>query len=238
MPDSVYLSVIIPVYNEERRLGKTLQAMLAFLKKQPYASEIIVSDDGSRDQTLAIARKELEDYPHQILEVDKNYGKGHAVKQGMLAGRGQFLLFSDADMSTPIDEVTRFLTKMVQGKYDCVIGSRGMAASQIEIHQNVFREFIGRVFNRIARLLSFKQIADSQCGFKCFSRTAAKELFSLQKINGFSFDAEILYLAQKKGYYLLEEPVIWRDDKNSRVRLLSDPIKMFWDLLKIRLYHG
>ena len=154
----------------------------------------------------------------------------------MLAAKGQYLLITDADLSTPIEEVRRFLRYLEAGD-DIVIGSRALEDSKIEIHQSFYREIMGRVYNLIARAFSFKGIMDSQCGFKCFKSQVAKELFGLQKINGFSFDAEILFLAQKKGYKIREEPVIWRNSSQSRVQLIRDPIAMFFDLIKIRWIH-
>lgn len=233
---AIYLSIIIPTYNEEKRLPGTLDFILAFLRKQPYEAEIIISDDGSRDRTLQLAREKLKKHIHQILITPKNRGKGSAVKRGMLAASGKYLLFTDSDLSTPIEEVRRFLRHLESGA-DIVIGSRALEDSRVEIHQGFLREMMGKIYNRIARLLSFHGIQDSQCGFKCFRANVAKELFCLQKINGFSFDAEIVFLAQKKGYKILEVPVIWRNSSQSRVRLIKDPLSMFFDLLKIRWIH-
>ena len=231
-----YLSIIIPAYNEEKRLPGTLDFIMAFLRRQTYEAEVIVCDDGSRDRTVKIAAEKLRFTQSQVLVSPRNAGKGDAVKRGMLAAKGQFCLISDADLSTPIDEVRRFL-KYLEAGDDIVIGSRALEDSKVEIHQGFHREMMGRVYNWIARALSFKGIMDSQCGFKCFKAPVAKELFALQKIRGFSFDAEILYLAQKKGYKVREEPVIWRNSNQSRVRLIKDPLAMFFDLLKIRWIH-
>jgi dolichyl-phosphate beta-glucosyltransferase len=233
---ALYLSIIIPAYNEEKRLPGTLDFILAFLRKQLYEAEIIISDDGSTDRTVQIARTMLKKVPHQILTAPKNCGKGAAVKRGMLAAGGKFLLISDADLSTPIEEVRRFLKYLEAGE-DIVIGSRALEDSRVEIHQGFHRELMGRIYNRIARVLSFHGIKDSQCGFKCFRADVAKKLFCLQKINGFSFDAEIIFLAQKHGYKIREEPVIWRNSSQSRVQLVRDPLAMFFDLLKIRWIH-
>lgn len=231
-----YLSIVIPAYNEARRLPRTLDFILAFLRKQPYEAEIIISDDGSKDRTIRLAQDILRKCVHQILTVPKNKGKGHAVRKGMLAARGQYLLISDADLSTPIEEVRRFL-KYLEGGEDIVIGSRALEDSRVEIHQGFLRETMGRIYNWIARLLSFHGIKDSQCGFKCFRAEVAKKIFKLQKINGFSFDAETVFLAQKLGYKIREEPVIWRNSAQSRVRLIKDPLAMFFDLFKIRWMH-
>jgi dolichyl-phosphate beta-glucosyltransferase len=234
---SCHLSVVIPAYNEEQRLPRSLASVLDFLKRQTYASEIIVSDDGSRDRTAAIARELLEGFPHQVLVTPQNRGKGYAVRQGMLAAGGDHVLFTDADLSTPIEEVSRFLAHLEKDQ-DVVIGSRALSGSQIEVHQNFLREAMGKIFNRIAQMWTFKGIHDSQCGFKCFRREAAQKLFSLQKLDGFSFDVEIVYLAQKLGLRLLELPVIWRNSAQSRVQVLRDPLLMFWDVLRIRRLHS
>jgi dolichyl-phosphate beta-glucosyltransferase len=234
---AVYLSVVIPAYNEEKRLPQSLAAVMDFLRKQPYASEVIVSDDGSQDRTVALAREWLKDFPHQVLTTPQNRGKGHAVRQGMLAATGDYVLFTDADLSTPIEEVAKFLARLEKDQ-DVVIGSRALPASQVEIHQNFLREAMGKVFNFIAQVWAFKGIHDSQCGFKCFRREAARKLFSLQKLDGFSFDVEIVYLTQKLGLRLLELPVIWRNSVQSRVQVLRDPLMMFWDVLRIRSLHA
>lgn len=232
-----HLSVVIPAYNEEKRLPQSLATALDFLKRQAYASEIIVSDDGSRDRTVQVAREVLQGFPHQVLETPQNRGKGHAVRQGMLAAAGEYLLFTDADFSTPIEEVEKFLAHLQKDR-DVVIGSRALPDSKVEVHQNFFRETMGKVFNRIACMFAFKGVHDSQCGFKCFRREAARKIFSLQKLDGFSFDVETVYLAQKLGYRLLELPVIWRNSAQSRVQVLRDPFVMFLDVLKIRRLHS
>jgi dolichyl-phosphate beta-glucosyltransferase len=233
----VRLSVVIPAYNEEKRLPQSLAAVMDFLKKQPYGSQIIISDDGSQDRTVALSEELLNGFPHQVLVTPQNRGKGHAVRQGMLAATGTYVLFTDADLSTPIEEVTRFLTHLEKDQ-DVVIGSRALPGSQVEVHQNFLRETMGKVFNFIALTWAFKGIHDSQCGFKCFRREAAQKLFSLQKLDGFSFDVEIVYLAQKLGLRLLELPVIWRNSAQSRVQVFRDPLMMFWDVLRIRSLHA
>lgn len=232
-----YLSVVIPAYNEEKRLPQSLTTVLHFLKKQPYESEIIVSDDGSEDRTVALARELLKEFPHQVLATPQNRGKGHAVRQGMLAASGAYVLFTDADLSTPIEEVTRFLERLEKDQ-DVVIASRDLPDSRVEIHQNFLRETMGKVFNRIACLFAFRGIRDSQCGFKCFRGETARKLFGMQKLDGFSFDVEVLFLAQKHGCRILELPVIWRNSAQSRVRVLRDPFVMFLDVLKIRRLHS
>lgn len=234
---SAYLSVVIPTYNEEKRLPQSLGAVIEFLKKQSYTSEIIVADDGSTDRTVPVAAELLQAVPHKVLTTPQNKGKGHAVRRGVLEARGEYVLFTDADLSTPIEEVARFLPHLEKDQ-DVVIGSRALPGSQVMIHQNALREAMGKVFNSIARFFAFKGIHDSQCGFKCFRREAARRLFGLQKLEGFSFDVEIVFLAQKLGFRLLELPVIWRNSAQSRVRVLWDPLVMLWDVLRIRSLHS
>ncbi len=230
------LSVVIPAYNEEKRIEKTLREIIHFLSHQNLQYEIIVSDDGSSDKTVEAARHCLQDVEHKIIETKPNRGKGHAVRAGMLAGRGNYILFSDADLSTPIEELPAFL-ELLKKDQDIVIGSRALDRSKIEVRQEFFREWMGKVFNRLARFLTFKGIEDSQCGFKCFRREAAHKLFAMQKLDGFSFDVEVIYLAQKCGYKVFEKSVVWRHSPQTRVRLLLDPMLMFLDILKIRLMH-
>ncbi|MCM8774818.1 MAG: glycosyltransferase family 2 protein [Candidatus Omnitrophica bacterium] len=233
--DEVWLSIVIPTYNESARIEATLDAILNFLGRQSYSSEIIIADDGSTDETASIAARKLVHHPHAILKNLENRGKGYVVRQGMLHAKGKHLLFTDADLSTPIEEVSRFMDFISLG-YDVVIGSRALPESRIEIHQNFIRENMGRIFNRLARLVSFRGIRDSQCGFKCFKRHVAIDLFGRQKLDGFSFDAEILFLAQALGYRIYEAPVIWRNSPQTHVRA-GDPIRMLIDLLRIRWLH-
>lgn len=232
----LYLSIIIPSYNEEDRIAPTLKKILTFIHQKKYAAEIIVVDDGSQDRTTAIAESELGNFPHKTLVETSNQGKGHAVKRGMLEAKGEYLLFTDADLSTPIEEVDRLVGCLKDG-FDIAIGSRGLKDSRVEVHQNIIRETMGKTFNRIARLFTFRQIRDSQCGFKCFRKDVARDLFKSQVLKGFSFDAEIVYLAQKKGYRIAEVPVIWRNSSQSHVRILKDSFQMLVDLIRIRLIH-
>lgn len=231
------LSVVIPAYNEEKRIGPTLQNILDYLSKQNYKWELIVSDDGSNDQTVNLSRGLLKDIPYaRVIEAPRNEGKGSAVRRGMLAAKGKYVLFSDADLSTPIEEWDQFFQYHSKG-FDIVIGSRGLQSSNIEIHQGIIRETMGRTFNAIARIVAFKGINDSQCGFKSFTQESAQRLFKLQKLNGFSFDVELMFLAQKLSYKIYEAPVTWRNSEQTRVKIFSDPIKMFADVLKIRWLH-
>lgn len=236
MATDLRLSVIIPAYNEEQRIGDSLEQIVRYLRVQPYESEVIVVSDGSCDRTVEITREKLKNFRHKVVEMVINKGKGNAVRWGMLKGEGRYLLFTDADLSTPIEEVDGFMKYLDEG-FDAVIGSRSVPSSRVELHQNILREEMGKGFNLLARLFAFRGIHDSQCGFKCFKREAAKFLFENQKIEGFGFDAEILYLAQKKGYRILEAGVTWRNSPKSRVSIWRDPFMMFFDLVRIRWMH-
>jgi len=231
-----YLSIVIPAYNEALRLGQTLDAITGFLKKQSYASEVILSDDGSTDDTVRIAEKGLEGFPHRILSASGNRGKGHAVRQGMFAAGGKFVFFMDADLSTPVGEVAKFLP-LLEKDCDVAIGSRALPGSRIEVRQSLLRETMGKIFNCFARFWVFKSVRDSQCGFKGFRQESARKLFVLQKLDGFSFDAEVVYLAQKLGLHLQEIPVTWHNSAKSHVCILRDPVRMFLDIFKIRRLH-
>lgn len=233
-----YLSVVIPAYNEEKRIGRTLVAIRKFLQEKHWDYELIVVDDGSSDQTAHIVKHAFSGVHdrHRLISNERNRGKGYSVRRGMLEANGEFILFTDADLSTPIEEVVKLLDSLLNG-FDLAIGSRALHGSQVEVHQNFIREMMGKIFNRISRWFLFKEIRDSQCGFKCFKHDPAKALFSSQKVDGFAFDAEIVYLAQKLGYKICEVPVIWRNSVASKVQILSDPLKMFSDLIRIRFLH-
>ncbi|OGW79430.1 MAG: hypothetical protein A3G33_03325 [Omnitrophica bacterium RIFCSPLOWO2_12_FULL_44_17] len=232
------LSIVIPCYNEEQRIGKSLETIHSFVRNINIEHEIIVVDDGSSDRTCEVVLNCCggENETHRLLRNEKNRGKGYSVRRGVLEATGDYILFSDADLSTPIEEALRLIAKLEDG-FDVAIGSRALPNSKVEIRQNFFRELMGKIFNKIARLLTFKGIKDSQCGFKCFKREAAKKIFSLQKLDGFSFDVEVIYLAQKIGFKVAEIPVIWRNSTASKVNVVADPIKMFFDLIKIRVMH-
>ncbi len=236
MPETPYISVIIPAYDEADRLPKTLKEVRQFLNSWDKRFEIIVVDDGSHDGTFDVARKNLEGVPHLVLANVQNRGKGYCVKKGMLAASGKYLLFSDADQSTPIAELARMIPYLEDG-YDIVIGSRAARDPQVKREMIWYREIMGGTYNLLMQCLIYPGITDSQCGFKCFKHDIARDLFSKQKIDGFSFDAEILYLARKKGYRVKEMAVSWFRDPKSKVKLIKDSIRMFFELIKIRLLH-
>jgi dolichyl-phosphate beta-glucosyltransferase len=224
------LSVVVPALNEEDRLPRTLARIAAHLGRSGAPYEVLVVDDGSRDRTAAQA----EAAGATVLRNEANRGKGYAVRRGMLAARGARRLMTDADLSTPIEELDRLAARMDDG-HDVVIGSRALPGARIEVHQPWYRENMGRFFNLFVRALAVPGITDTQCGFKLFSAAAARDVFSAARLDGFSFDVEALFLARKKGYRIAEVPVLWRNDAASRVSLLRGFLA-FPDLLRIRAY--
>lgn len=233
MHDSI--SVVIPAYNEESRIRPTLEKVHAYCADRFGESEIIVVDDGSSDNTSTLVADiagSLENI--HLIACQKNAGKGHAVRKGVLASRGGLVLISDADLSTPLEELER-LVPFIHSSYDIVIGSRGLRESRIIERQPWYREGMGRVFNIFVRMIIIRDIKDTQCGFKLFKGDIARDLFSKSCIDGFSFDVEVLYLAKKAGYKIKEAPVQWINSPFSRVELISDPLKMFFELLKVRV---
>jgi len=232
----LYLSLIIPAFNEEARIGKSLDRILSFLQRQSYSSEVIIVDDGSQDRTSELVRERLgKDSRIRIYQQSQNLGKGAAVKQGMLLGNGEYLIFSDADLSVSIETLPDFLTHL-ENQFDVAIGTRQIAGAAIEVHQPFYREFLGKMYTRLTNWILGLRVTDFTCGFKGFRRHAALELFSLQRLKNWSFDAEIIYLAQLKGYRVREVPVTWRDDRATKVRLWRDIFRSFLELLQVRIY--
>lgn len=243
MDSEIYLSVIIPSYNEETRLPNTLNNAVQFLSQKPFQSEIIVVDDGSQDQTFQIASSFLssqnspnQTISYQIIKNSKNLGKGQSIRNGVAKARGLLILFTDADDSTPIEELDKFIPLMKpQGKNDIVIGSRHLKESSILVHQPWHRKLLGRSANLLIQLLLLPGITDTQCGFKLFNANIAKDLFAKTFLPRWGFDMEILFLARKMGYQILEVPVTWLNSSTSRLRPVKDGLKTLKELLEIKL---
>jgi dolichyl-phosphate beta-glucosyltransferase len=226
------LSVVIPAFNEARRLPRTLDRLRRWLTEAGYGHEIVVVDDGSTDGT-AEAASESGGEELVLLRHQPNRGKGYAVRRGMLAARGRRRLMTDADLSTPIEELPRLMEEIDRGA-DVAIGSRAVEGAQIEIHQPAYREAMGRVFNQLVQLLLLPGLRDTQCGFKLFTAEAARRSFGACRLDGFSFDVEALYVARRLGLRIAEIPVVWRNDEASRVSLGGGGAA-FVDLVRIRL---
>jgi dolichyl-phosphate beta-glucosyltransferase len=232
--EKVGVSVIIPAYNEENRISSTIQRIWEHLQGGGLKFEIIVVDDGSRDSTAPLVRGLAERLTSiRLLSNERNMGKGFSIRKGILSAHGEWMLISDADLSTPIEELEKLTPYL--SEHDIVIGSRGLRESDIALKQPWYREWMGKTFNLLVRLVVMGGIKDTQCGFKLFKGEVARRVFGLSRIQGFSFDVEVLFIARKLGYRTMEVPVRWLNSPASRVSVLSDPVKMFSDLFRIRL---
>jgi dolichyl-phosphate beta-glucosyltransferase len=232
------LSVIIPAYNEQQRLPQHLGHILAYLREHYPAFELIVVDDGSRDQTAAAVGAVLAGEPRaRVLAYQPNRGKGYAIRHGVLASRGERVIFLDADLSTPIEEIPRALERLEQA--DIVIGSRDLPNSNIKVQQPLFRRLASEIF-KWARFLmvGLWRLSDTQCGFKAYRGPVARRLFGLAQVDRFMFDVEILYLADRAGLRIVEMPVQWNDAPGSKVRFWQGLRDMVRDLWRIRRLHG
>ena len=228
------LSVVIPAYDEERRIGPTLERIVAYLRRRGSTSEILVVADGCRDRTVDVVKGiGTEGFPLRVLDSGVNHGKGRCVRRGMLAARGTLRLFTDADLSTPIEELERLAGAIAAG-HDVAIGSRRLPESRVDVPQPWWRRAMGWGFNWCVQHLAVPGIADTQCGFKLFSADAARQIFSRQRIDEFGFDVEVLWIARKLGLRVAEVPVTWLDDPDSKVRPVSDAWRMLVDLQRIR----
>ncbi len=240
------LSLIIPAYNESDRIGPSVEKAYRYFENVDYDTEIIIVDDGSSDNTIQAVKDVFARKPNaltrvttRIIPLGKNAGKGAAVRQGMLEARGSVRIFTDADFSTPVHEVAKIIPLIASGEFDVVIGSRAAERrTLVKKHQPWYREAMGRFYNILVQLFVFRGIRDTQCGFKGFSGDAATILFSKLRVQGFSFDVEILYLARRYGYRIREIAIEWYNDERSTVGALTDSAKMFWELLRIRKLHS
>jgi dolichyl-phosphate beta-glucosyltransferase len=228
------LSVVVPAYNEASRLPPSLEKILAYLRASGRSHEVIVVDDGSRDDTVAaVERLNAGGAGIRLVRHQVNLGKGAAVRTGVLASKGEIVLFTDADLSTPISDAEPLISAIEAGA-DVAIGSRAIDRGLVEVHQPIYRETMGRVFNLFVQALLLPGLHDTQCGFKAFRGDAGRELFGAMVSRGFEFDPEVLYRARRRGLVIREIPVHWRNSADTRVSALRDSALMFGALFKIR----
>ncbi len=231
------ISIVIPAYNEAERIGATIETIHDYFSKKIRSFDIIVINDGSKDNTTNIILDRAKGTRNvTLLDSSSNQGKGSSVRKGMIHAANDLILLTDADLSTPIDEFEK-LAPWIQRGYDIVIGSRGMKESEIILRQPWYRRMMGKAFNLLVRTLIVNNFRDTQCGFKLFRHEVAKRIFRASKINGFAFDVEVLFIAKKMGYKTMEVPVRWIDSPRSKVNPLRDPVKMLVDLLRIKILH-
>ncbi len=230
------LSVVIPAYNEERRIAKSLDEIVEFLGRRDGGCELIVVDDGSVDRTAQLVRSHAAfGDPLSLIELPANRGKGAAIREGVLASRGRLVLFSDADLSTPLGELAKLEAASAEG-IEIAVASRACRGAELRERQPFYRVLMGKIFNKMVQLLATRGIADTQCGFKLFDGDIARRLFTLSKIDGFGFDVEILFLARKAGFSISEIPVVWINDPHSTVHPVRDSLLTFLDLVRIRIH--
>lgn len=234
MQNEIYISIIIPAYNEERRLSKTLEKVDEYLKKQSFSYEIIVVSDGSKDKTSQVVKDLIPRIQNlRLIDNKENHGKGYVVRQGMLDAKGEYRLFTDADNSTSIDQIEKMLPEFEKG-FKVVIGSRDIKGAVIATPQSWIRRRLGDIFNLIVQVISgLWGIWDTQCGFKGFTSRAVEDIFPKCKIDRWAFDVEILVISKKLGYKIKEIPVTWVNDPESKVKL-KGMIKMLFEVFQIR----
>jgi len=227
------ISIVVPAFNEAGRIGNSIKKINAFIRQSQLSFEFIVVDDGSADNTPEIVRKsQVEGL--RLVQNGRNRGKGYSVRQGVLAASGKYVLFTDADLSAPIEELDKLLDVAMKEGVDIVIGSRAVDRKFIEKHQAPFRELGGILFNSMVRFILGLQLHDTQCGFKLFNRQRSRRIFELQRTSGFGFDPELLFIAKRHGLTIRETPVRWSHAEGSKVNFLRDGIRMLIDLVQIR----
>jgi glycosyltransferase involved in cell wall biosynthesis len=233
---SMLYSIILPAFNESSRIGPSLEKALAFVREQHWNVEIIVVNDGSRDDTADVVRRFMLHAPQlRLLENPGNHGKGYSVRNGMLNARGDILIFSDVDFSSPIQESVKLIGAIEQGA-DVAFGSRWLLAETQTQRQSLLRQFVGRAYNVLLRLLLRLPYKDTQCGLKACTRRAAEVIFTRQQIEGWGFDPEVLFIARKFGLKMTEVAVEWANDDRSKINPIVDGVKMFYELLTIRIH--
>jgi len=230
MPDP-FLSIVVPAYNEAGRIRETLASLCQIKESKPYPVELIVVDDGSTDRTV----ETVEEFPGiRLVRNDRNHGKGYTVRHGVLEARGKLVLFTDADLSAPIEEVDKLLSALESSGADAAVGSRALKRELIGVHQPWLRDMGGRFFNLLVKAFTGLRLHDTQCGFKLFKRSSTRHAFERMRIEGFGFDPELLFLIERGGGKVVEVPVKWNNNPATKVRFLRDSTRMFLDLIAIR----
>ena len=239
MKNNIDLSIIIPAYNEEDRISLSLDTIYEYFDEKSVKYEVILVDDGSRDETVRVSQKSdlARSGKLRVISNERNRGKGFSVKTGILSSIGEYVLFTDADLSTPISEFEKLYLEVGRG-YDVVMASRSIEGSVLTVSQPWYRQTMGRIFNLFVKILFFKKYNDTQCGFKLFSGDVARAIAGKMTIDGFCFDVEMLYLAQKMGCRIKEIGVIWKNSPESKVTILNSSFSMFIDLFRIKKCHG
>lgn len=233
------LALVIPAFNEELRLSRSLDAVASFMTSFPGGVEVILVDDGSRDRTASIAREFAAGRSGaRVLVNERNRGKGFSIRRGVLEARARTILVSDADLSTPLTEAAKLMSRLETMGEGIVIGSRGLRSSNVEVHQNALRETMGRGFNLLVRALTGLPFKDTQCGFKMMTRRAVVPIFEKARVDRFSWDVELLFVARRRGLKIEEVPVTWRNAPGSKVGILTSPISMLIDVLRLRLWYA
>ena len=226
------LSIVMPALNEANRLPGSLEKIDAFLKQQPYSAEVVVIENGSTDDTVNVVRSFAQDHPYVRLFAGEPRGKGRAVRRGMLEARGEYRFICDVDLSMPIEEVANFLPPILT-HYDVAIGSREVRGAR-RYNEPPYRHLMGRINNFLVKLIAVRGFEDTQCGFKSFHYKAAEDLFGVSRINGIGFDVETIYIAQKRGYKIVEVPINWYYNNDSKMRLVQDSLAIMEELFAIR----
>ncbi len=233
MPYPTY-SIVIPAYNEARRIPATLEKVVSWIRDKRWHAEVVVVNDGSGDRTAEVVRSFAESAPEvRLVENPGNRGKGYSVRHGMLEALGEVQVFTDADLSAPVEEAERLFDAIADGA-DIAIGSRWLESTRQTVRQPLYRQFFGRCFNLVTRAVMRLPFADTQCGFKAFTRQAAQTVFRLQTIDGWGFDPEILFIALKRGLRIREVPVSWAHDERTQLSYLQDGARMLQDLAHVR----
>lgn len=229
---NLFLSIVIPAHNEESRLPGSLNQVFAFLHKQPFPSEVIVVENGSSDSTFEVAQAFTNEHANLRVVQNNIRGKGRAIQRGVQEAKGEYIFMCDADLSMPIEEISKFLPPQLQN-IDIAIGSRE-APGSVRYNEPTYRHFTGRVFNTLIRWLVLPGLQDTQCGFKCIRANVARDIFPYQTLMGWAFDVELLFIARRHGYRIVEIPIDWYFNADSKISVVRDSLRMFLDLLSIR----